>query len=111
MAKSEKTLSGNFDEILKRIEEGILRGSSTAKLEASSDFSVKDARCSVRVFERFSVLGANRLSLTVTLFQSGDEPIYLSGITAGGSQAVLFKINTWGENAFLNELEKLLLHL
>ncbi|EJW93342.1 hypothetical protein EVA_18551, partial [gut metagenome] len=44
----------------------------------------------------------------VTLFQSGDGPIHLSAITAGGSQALLFKLNTLGEEAFLDKLRELL---
>ncbi|WP_443733913.1 DUF6054 family protein, partial [[Ruminococcus] lactaris] len=52
--------------------------------------------------------GSNRVSLSVTLFQNGDEPIQLSAITAGGSQAVFFKINTLGEESFLEKLIKLL---
>ena len=60
------------------------------------------------VFERYSCAGSNRVSLSVTLFQNGDEPIQLSAITAGGSQAVFFKINTLGEESFLEKLIKLL---
>ena len=51
MAKFEQTLSGNFDEILQTIEEGILDGSRSASLEESSDFRSGDARCSERGFE------------------------------------------------------------
>lgn len=65
MAKFEQTLSGNFDEILQTIEEGILDGSRSASLEESSDFRSGDARCSVRVFERYSYMGGNRVSLNV----------------------------------------------
>ena len=36
------------------------------------------------------------------------DPVQLSAITAGGSQAVFFKINTWGEEAFLDKLIELL---
>lgn len=108
MAKLEKNLNGNFDEILKNIEEGILHGSVSASLEDSSDFCISDARCSVRVFERYSYAGGNRVSLNVTLFQNGDDVIHLSAITAGGSQAVFFKINTWGEEAFLDKLREIL---
>lgn len=50
----------------------------------------------------------NRLSLTVAMFQQGDSPIRLSMITAGGSQAVFFKVNTLGENAFLDDVKQLL---
>ena len=107
MAKLERTLSGNFRSWLTRIEKGVLDGSISASLEESSDFRSGDARCSVRVLERYSYAGGNRVSLTVTLFQNGDGPIQLSAITTGGSQAVFFKINTWGEEAFLDKLREL----
>ncbi len=108
MAKFEKRLNGDFNQIIHMIEEGILNGSMSASLEDSSDFRSGTARCSVRVFERYSYSGGNRVSLNVTLFQNGDEPIQLSAITAGGSQATFFKINTWGEEAFLDKLKELL---
>lgn len=107
MAKLEKTIAGNFDEILHRIEEGIVNGSVSASLEESSDFYIDETRCSVRVFERYSYMGGNRVSLSVTLFGKGDT-IQLSAITSGGSQAVFFKINTFGEEAFLDKLRELL---
>ena len=105
MAKLERTLSGDFNQLIKKIETGILNGSMSATLEDSSDFYSGDARCSVRVFERYSYAGGNRVSMNVTLFQNGNDEIRLSAITSGGSQAVLFKINTWGEEAFLDVLQ------
>lgn len=108
MAKLEQTLNGNFDSIIQMIEEGILNGSISASLEDASDFRSGTARCSVRVFERYSYSGGNRVSLNVTMFQDSDGPIQLSAITAGGSQATFFKINTWGEEAFLDKLRELL---
>lgn len=107
MAKYETIIKGNFDEILERISDGILSGSSTASLEECSDFVSGDARCSIRVFERYSYTGQNRLSLTLTLFQNGNDDIHLSGITSGGSQGMIFKINTFGEEAFLDKLKEL----
>ncbi len=108
MAKLEKTLNGNFNQILQNIEDGILRGSISATMEETSDFSNGDARCSVRVFERYSYSGSNRVSMNITLFQNGNGPIFLSAITSGGSQAAFFKINTFGEEAFLNKLNEIL---
>lgn len=107
MAKWEKQLNGDFDSILQRIEQGILRGSISASLEASSNFRQGTARCSVRVFERYSYMGGNRLSMSVTLFQN-DGPICMSAVTAGGSQGVFLKVNTWGEDAFLEKLKELI---
>lgn len=108
MAKLEKTLTGDFDRLLEHIQSGILNGSMSASLEDGSDFSDGDTRCSVRVFERYSVLGENRVSMNVTLFQDSAGVIHLSAITSGGSQAILFKLNTFGEEAFLDKLRELL---
>lgn len=108
MAKLEFTSNENFDGLLKKIEKGILESSVSASLEDSSDFQSGGARCSVRVFERFSYSGGNRVSMNVTLFQNGDEPISISAITAGGSSALFHKINTFGEEAFLDKLREIL---
>lgn len=109
MAKLERSINKNFDQLLLNIESGILNSSMSASLEESSDFRSGSARCSVRVFERYSYTGGNRVSMSVTLFQNGeDDPVQLSAITAGGSQAVFFKINTWGEEAFLDKLSEVL---
>ena len=108
MAKFEKIIKDeSFDSVLRRIVDGILDSSMSATLEESSDFSENGARCSVRVFERYSYWGNNRLSLSVTLFENGGD-VHLSAVTSGGSQAVFFKINTFGEEAFLNKLRELL---
>lgn len=109
MAKYEQELYGSFNEILSRIEQGIMGGSVSASLEDSSDFYGEGgSRCSVRVFERYSYIGGNRVSLNVTLFKGEDDRIRLSAITSGGSQAMFFKINTFGEEAFLDKLKEIL---
>ena len=104
MAIFERTLTGDFDVLLKKVEKAVLDGSMSATLEESADYRTPQGRCSVRVFERYSYTGGNRVSMSVTLFQAGEE-IHLCAITSGGSQAVFFKVNTWGEEAFLETLE------
>ncbi len=108
MAKLEKELTGDFYEILHDITNGITNGSVSASLENSSDFSSNGARVAVRVFERYSWTGGNRVSMTVTLFQAPEGKIHLSAITAGGSQAMFFKVNTFGEEAFLDKLREII---
>ena len=108
MAKFEKEVEANFDELLEKIEQGILKGNISASLEDSSDFKIGDALCSVRVFERYSYTGSNRVSLSVTFFQNSNSEILISAITSGGSQGALFKINTFGEEAFLDKIKELL---
>lgn len=103
MAKYENSFEGNFDAVLGEIESGILNGSYSASLEDGSDYEKDGFRCAVRVFERYSMIGKNRVSLNVTLVGHGRE-LSLSAIASGGSQAVFFKINTFGEEAFLNKV-------
>lgn len=108
MAKYEKSINENFDTVLDKIKAGIMNGSISATLEDSSDMVSGDARCSVRVFERYSVFGQNRVSMNVTLFQNGDGPVRVCAITSGGSQAMFFKVNTLGEDMFLDKLKELI---
>jgi len=106
MAKYERRFTGDFDAVLNRIDGGIMRGSASASYENGSDYSAGAVRCAVRVYERYSVVGGNRVSLSVTLVGEGDR-LFLSGITSGGSQAMFFKINTFGEEAFLDCLREI----
>ena len=106
MAKYECHLTGDFNEILDRLEQGILAGSISASYEDGSDYAAGDFRCAVRVYERYSYMGGNRVSLALTLMGKG-EAFFLSAITSGGSQAVFFKVNTLGEEAFLDTLVEL----
>ena len=69
MAKIERSINEDFDQLLSNIENGILNSSISATLEEASDFQSGTARCSVRIFERYSYAGGNRVSLNITLFQ------------------------------------------
>ena len=107
MAKLEKTINDSFDNVLRRVDDAVMK-SISATLEDSCDWHGQNSRCSVRVYERYSYMGGNRVSMNVTLYQSGDGPVKLCAITSGGSQAMFFKINTWGEESFLATLDKAL---
>lgn len=106
MAKAEYVLRGSFDEILAAIETEILSGSISASLEDGTNWQFGDLRCAVRVFERYSMTGSNRVSLNVTLVGQGDT-VSLCAIASGGSQAMFLKINTFGEEAFLERVKEI----
>ena len=89
MAKYEKHLTGNFDELLELVTDGVLNGSMSASYENGSDWTNGTVRCAVRVFERYSYMGGNRVSMNVTLV---------------GNDRVFFKLNTLGEESFLEKL-------
>ena len=106
MAKYECELHGDFDETLNYFHKGILEGSMSASYEDESYCQRAGVRCCVRVYERYSMAGGNRLSMTLTLVGDGED-LFLSAITAGGSQGMFLKFNTWGEEAFLDTLREL----
>ena len=107
MAIYTRYIDGNFNETLEKIHNGILDSSLSASYEDGSDWEKGDVKCAVRVYERYSTFGGNRVSLNVTLVGTDGE-LFLTGITSGGSQAVFFKINTLGEDAFLDCLVELI---
>lgn len=104
MAKLTRTINGNFDAVLRKVVDSVMNGSVSASLEDEWDVREGDTRCAVRVFERYSYTGSNRVSMSVTLVQTGGGPVRLCAITSGGSQALFFKVNTWGEESFLDTL-------
>lgn len=106
MAKYETRLRGDFDETLRYFHDGIFQKSSSASYEDESYVQYAGVRCCVRVYERYSWSGGNRLSMTLTLVGDGEE-LFLSAITAGGSQGMVFKFNTLGEKFFLDTLREL----
>lgn len=101
MAKYEKRFKGDFDKFEGYIHNSIINGSSSVTYEDGSYYSIGDIKISVKVYERYSYTGGNRVSLNVSIIGHGDD-IFLSAITSGGSQAVFFKINTIGEETFLD---------
>lgn len=101
MAKYEGELRGDFAQVMQAIDNAVMGGSATASREGASDFAAPGARCTVQVYERYSAFGGNRVSMSVTLFEAGGR-LMVSVITSGGSQAMFMKINTLGEESFLN---------
>ena len=107
MAKYEQQLMGDFDTFLNLINDGIIKGSVSASLEDGSNVNIGNIRCAVRVYERYSAMGKGRVSLNITLL-GFNNTLFLSAITAGGSQAVFMKVNTVGETKFLNKLKEII---
>ncbi|MBO4880551.1 MAG: hypothetical protein J5555_02600 [Firmicutes bacterium] len=104
MAKFTDHLTGDFDQIVQFIHEDLWQQSASISLEETYETTIDDKRIEQRVYERFSYTGGNRASLNV-LFTETEDGADVCGIATGGSQAVFWKINTWGEAAFLETLE------
>ena len=104
MAKYETTVKADFDDFIRKIKNRILQQSVSASVEEECREEIGSVKIHIIVFERYSIVGNNRTSLTVTFIGNGDQ-VKVIGITSGGSQAMLFKINTVGEKSFLQTLQ------
>jgi hypothetical protein len=100
VAKYEKTFEGDLDEFLAAFHASIVDQSATASITDSSDVMVGGTRVAVRVYERYSSFGGNRVSLNLTT-AACEGWVFASAITSGGSRAMFFKIDTVGEESFL----------
>ena len=103
MAKYERRINRSVQEVVSICHDTILKGSMSASFEDGSSIIYDGVHCEVRVYERYSYLGQNRVSLNLTVVGDNNS-CQVSCITSGGSQAMLFKINTFGESSFLNTL-------
>ena len=104
MARAERTVKGDFQTIVKTLHDAVMNGSMSASFEEESVLSGEGYECVVRVYERYSWSGGNRVSMSMTLVGRGRN-LFLTAITSGGSQAMFFKVNTWGEEAFLDTIQ------
>ncbi len=102
MAAFEHELTADLDTFVAYVDQQILAGSATAKLEDSYDHTTGTARMVVKVYERYSAMGGNRVSLTISVL-GVDGQLAVSAISSGGSEAMFFKINTLGEDSFLGK--------
>lgn len=105
MAKYEVDIQADFDSFKNYLHQVVMSKSMTASLEEEACGMIGSVRYWVVAYERYSYTGNNRLSMNITLIGDGHQ-LKLIATSTGGSQAVLFKINTWGEEAFLNTLKE-----
>ena len=85
MAKYEREFRGDFDAAMEKIHDAVMNGSYSASYEDGSDCVSGGFRCAVRVYERYSAMGGNRVSLSVTLAGSG-ETLFVSAITPAAAR-------------------------
>ena len=102
MAKVTLQLQGDFSRFVQYIRDAITGGSISATIEDEIRYQTGDVDVAITVFERYSIIGSNRVSMNVTITGHNNN-LTITAITSGGSQAVLFKINTFGEEAFLDK--------
>lgn len=106
MAKYTTSLSLPSKQLIEKILD-FMSGFASSSFEEQTSYHDADISVHLLVFERYSLIGSNRLSLSIQLIEDKRRlQTHVSAITAGGSQALFFKINTLGENNLLNDFAK-----
>lgn len=99
MAKYVKNFHISFQRVKSFIENNFLNISSSLTKEDEEVFSVNETSCALIVYERYSFLGGNRVSLSVMIV-GNSEASKVTMITSGGSQAVFLNLIQLEKNYF-----------
>ena len=100
MAKFECVFpnSYSFDDILQYFHTHLTQ--NRAEYTGGSDYVSDRVRVAVRVYERYSLMGDNYLSMTVTLIWEGGDT-FASAISAAGRGSGFGVVVPWGEDKFV----------
>lgn len=101
MAKFEKTLSGNFNEIIDKLQNEIMNSGFSMNLVDESNYSLGNTNVAVRVYDKYFMRNGNRASLSLTVAGQGDD-IFISAIGAGGGQGVIFNFSLGAEEELVD---------
>ncbi|CEG26314.1 DUF6054 family protein [Bacillus sp. B-jedd] len=97
MAKYEKTMIGQFESVVKRLENDISNSGVSMNLVDESNYSNGDTKIAVRVYDKFFMRNGNRASLSLTVVGS-DNDIFISAIGAGGGQGIFLNFSLGAED-------------
>ncbi|MBE5967998.1 MAG: hypothetical protein E7255_13720 [Lachnospiraceae bacterium] len=94
MAKYERTITGQFEDVIRRLQNAIEASAISMNLVDESYYSSGDTKIAVRVYDKYFMRNKNRASLSLTAVGNGNK-IFISAIGAGGGQGVFFNFS-WG---------------
>ena len=94
MAKYERTLTGDFQEVLSFLERTIQASGGFLHFVDGTDCDLGNTRIAVRVYDRYYMRNNSRASLTLTVVGCGNT-VTVSAIGAGGGPGMLFHLD-WG---------------
>ncbi len=97
MAKYEKTITGHFETIVNHLQQDIGESALTMNLVDESNYSCGDTNIAVRVYDKYFMRNGNRASLSLTVV-GHENAIYISAISAGGGQGILFNFSLGAED-------------
>ncbi|MEW4282569.1 DUF6054 family protein [Priestia koreensis] len=97
MAKYEKTIMGEFDEVVERLDQDISNSGISMKLVDESNYTLGDAKVAVRVYDKYFMRNGNRASLSLTVV-GHEQTVFVSAIGAGGGQGIFLNFSLGAED-------------
>jgi hypothetical protein len=96
MAKYEKVIIGQFEEVLNRLQNDIDNSGLTMNLVDESNYTVGDIKVAVQVYDKYFMRNGNRTSLSLTVV-GYENNIFISAIGSGGGQGIIFNFSLGAE--------------
>ncbi|WP_066299118.1 DUF6054 family protein [Bacillus sp. FJAT-29937] len=97
MAKYEKTIVGQFEKVVNRLENDIGNSGVSMRLVDESNYTIGDTKIAVRVYDKYFMRNGNRASLSLTVVGNSNN-IFISAIGAGGGQGVFLNFSLGAED-------------
>ncbi|UNL86994.1 DUF6054 family protein [Priestia koreensis] len=97
MAKYEKTIIGQFDEVVERLDQDISNSGISMKLVDETNYTLGDAKVAVRVYDKYFMRNGNRASLSLTVV-GHEQTVFVSAIGAGGGQGIFLNFSLGAED-------------
>lgn len=97
MAKFEKKIIGDFNYVVKKLEQEIIDSAVSMNLVDESNYNVDNMNIAVRVYDKYFMRNGNRASLSLTVV-GHDNEIFISAIGAGGGQGIFFNFSLGAED-------------
>ena len=97
MAKYEKTIVGQFEEVVNHLQNDIGNSGISMNLVDESNYTDGDIKIAVRVYDKYFARNGNRASLSLTVVGHGNN-LFISAIGAGGGKGIIFNFSLGAED-------------
>ena len=105
MAKYEKTITGQFEQVVNYLQEDIKKSAMTMNLVDESSYSSGDINIAVRVYDKYFMRNESRASLSLTVVGDGNK-IFISAIGAGGGKGIFFNFSLGAEDEMVAVVQR-----